>query len=592
MKAAESKTISNPQASTIQPFFTKTGSSSEVETSQPFFTPSAIQADLAVGAPDDPYEQEAEKVSRQVVEGFDQATSIQRKLAPFGVQPMLIQPMGLGTHISRRVQKSQEAIQAKCADCEQEEMAQPKSMGIQFSGEGASVPSDVESMIQSQRGGGSGMDEQTKSAMETSFGADFSGVRVHTGNTAVQMSQQLNAHAFTVGNDIFFNHGRYQPSTKEGAGLLSHELTHTIQQGASAQTKRINRQSLLSSLSGHTAAHLSAMNGSDSPALNRKEIAQLQQMPEEEMMKVQQLQMLQMKGVDEVQKKENVGTLRRCGRSGGGTPAVAPPATATIGEVNTPYTGVAVKRIVPRKNTSVNVTITGATAANPVILSIDGGGSGNGTVTINGAASDTLIGSGVVNLKGGDQTDPGNANKLKLVAKQGTAVLAQSNSFSVASFPLNYTDTFLSLITGPSRGFVVQDGWESDSGIVADLDKTMISEEVEYGLGKGVFLGVGRSNSGYLPGDSFTVDSHSTPVTLATGVGTIDANQTSIFKDKRTEVNDVEMKNSGYIIKREIRQIGSSAVFEITTDKHGANTTANRHYSDAGSGNIIKTQKI
>ena len=62
MKAAESKTISNPQASTIQPFFTKTGSSSEVETSQPFFTPSAIQADLAVGAPDDPYEQEAEKV--------------------------------------------------------------------------------------------------------------------------------------------------------------------------------------------------------------------------------------------------------------------------------------------------------------------------------------------------------------------------------------------------------------------------------------------------------------------------------------------------------------------------------------------------
>jgi hypothetical protein len=67
--------------------------------------------------------------------------------------------------------------------------------------------------------------------MESAFGADFSGVRVHTGSEAVQMSQDLNAHAFTHGSDVYFNSGKYSPSTTEGGRLLAHELTHTVQQG-------------------------------------------------------------------------------------------------------------------------------------------------------------------------------------------------------------------------------------------------------------------------------------------------------------------------------------------------------------------------
>lgn len=319
MKSATTKN-SQPSVVSPKPFFNKGGEDSFFskgsETDSSFFSSSNIQANLAVGAPDDPFEQEAEKVSRQVMEGFDTANSVQRKIASMGVQPMLIQPMSFGTRISRRLQKNQQAVQAKCTDCEKEDkLAQPKSLGIQFFGDGAMVPTDIESKIQSKRGSGSGMDAQTLSVMESSFGADFSGVRVHTDSHAVQMSQQLNAHAFTVGNDIFFNQGRYQPSSKEGAGLLAHELTHTVQQGASVQNKRINRQSLLSSLSNHTMAHLSAMNGTESAGLSRKEITQLQQLSEEEMNKGQQLQMLQMKGVDEVQKKENVGMLRRCNGS-------------------------------------------------------------------------------------------------------------------------------------------------------------------------------------------------------------------------------------------------------------------------------------
>lgn len=77
--------------------------------------------------------------------------------------------------------------------------------------------------------------------MEPRFGADFSSVRVHTGDTAARTSRRLNAAAFTVGRDVFFGRGRFQPDSAPGRGLLAHELTHTIQQGAAAQPAAVQR---------------------------------------------------------------------------------------------------------------------------------------------------------------------------------------------------------------------------------------------------------------------------------------------------------------------------------------------------------------
>ena len=68
--------------------------------------------------------------------------------------------------------------------------------------------------------------------MEAAFGADLSGVRVHTGGDAAQISQSLGAHAFTHQSDIYFNTGTYDPHSLSGQRLLAHELTHTVQQGA------------------------------------------------------------------------------------------------------------------------------------------------------------------------------------------------------------------------------------------------------------------------------------------------------------------------------------------------------------------------
>lgn len=71
--------------------------------------------------------------------------------------------------------------------------------------------------------------------MEARLDADFSQVRVHTGDPAARASRRLNAAAFTAGRDIFFARGRYQPQQPAGRELLAHELVHTVQQRAAPQ---------------------------------------------------------------------------------------------------------------------------------------------------------------------------------------------------------------------------------------------------------------------------------------------------------------------------------------------------------------------
>jgi hypothetical protein len=74
--------------------------------------------------------------------------------------------------------------------------------------------------------------------MEPRFGADFSGVRVHTGGEAVQMNRELGAQAFTHGSDVYFGAGK-SPGNNE---LTAHELTHVVQQMGAVQAKSISNQ--------------------------------------------------------------------------------------------------------------------------------------------------------------------------------------------------------------------------------------------------------------------------------------------------------------------------------------------------------------
>ena len=186
--------------------------------SKPFIGPLIIQKKLSIGSANDVYEQEADNMADKVVSMPEPPQTKPQPKPQTG--PLL---------------------QRKCAGCEEEEQIQTKPLSdsiaplIQRKGDvshGASVASDaVTTQISQSKGGGGKMDNETQHFMESRFGTDFSGVKIHTSNNAIQLSRQLNAQAFTVGNDIYFNEGKYNPSSNSGKHLLAHELTHTVQQG-------------------------------------------------------------------------------------------------------------------------------------------------------------------------------------------------------------------------------------------------------------------------------------------------------------------------------------------------------------------------
>ena len=66
--------------------------------------------------------------------------------------------------------------------------------------------------------------------MEQRFGQDFSRVRVHTGALAEQSAREVRARAYTTGHHIVFGAGEFAPEAQEGRRLIAHELTHVVQQ--------------------------------------------------------------------------------------------------------------------------------------------------------------------------------------------------------------------------------------------------------------------------------------------------------------------------------------------------------------------------
>jgi Domain of unknown function (DUF4157) len=136
-----------------------------------------------------------------------------------------------GTALQRQApeEKKEEVaqtLQRQAAEEKKEEVAQTKATGEAT----PAVSSNLESSIQSMQGSGQPMPDSTRTFFESRFGHDFSGVRLHTDANASEAAKQLNAEAFTIKQDVFFNSGRYEPQMSQGKWLLAHELTHTVQQ--------------------------------------------------------------------------------------------------------------------------------------------------------------------------------------------------------------------------------------------------------------------------------------------------------------------------------------------------------------------------
>jgi hypothetical protein len=227
------------------PFFRKAGEEGFFGGSEKssFFSP-AIQTKLSVSSPDDPQEKEADQMAEQVMRMPEPAAAPGQKEEEKVQRQEEEQQQEIQPKLFRCIQRSAEEGCDACADAgsssenaytiNRKNTSLHHSDVVQRSGRGppaSSIP--FEQSLASSRGGGSALPGDTKQYMESRFGADFGGVRIHTGSAAESLSRDIHAQAFTHGNDIYFNSGKYAPHTESGNLLLAHELTHTIQQGAS-----------------------------------------------------------------------------------------------------------------------------------------------------------------------------------------------------------------------------------------------------------------------------------------------------------------------------------------------------------------------
>ncbi|MEJ2418320.1 MAG: DUF4157 domain-containing protein [Exilibacterium sp.] len=84
---------------------------------------------------------------------------------------------------------------------------------------------------------------QERQFFEARLGRDFSNVRVHTDEKAAAWASALGAKAFSVGADIVFAQGNFNPGSKQGRELLSHEMLHVAQQHNTGSGSAVNAES-------------------------------------------------------------------------------------------------------------------------------------------------------------------------------------------------------------------------------------------------------------------------------------------------------------------------------------------------------------
>ena len=185
-----------------------------------------VQTKLTVGAPDDPYEKEADAVADKVMRMPAGRLDEVAQQNPADIQAKCL-------HLPRL----QSRLQRMCSACETERDSPSIQTKLNGSKAQPSVSSSVANTVHSP-GSGSSMNDSVRSRIEPVLGADLSNVRVHSGDAAQQASRSLNAQAFTHRNNIFLGSGQSANNT----ALMAHEATHVVQQGAGILEPGIQRR--------------------------------------------------------------------------------------------------------------------------------------------------------------------------------------------------------------------------------------------------------------------------------------------------------------------------------------------------------------
>jgi hypothetical protein len=200
------------------------------------------QSELTVGAPDDVYEQEADRIADEIM-GMETPSS------PLGLRRGLQRKQMQRCPCGGRLEDEEKQMsrgdsgdeEPMCAECR----AKASKLRRKATDEVASRQPAAPLVDEVLASGGQPLDRPVRQFMEPRFGHDFSRVRIHTDERASQSAQAVNALAYTVGNNVVFSSGRYAPESTEGRRLLAHELAHVVQQGDAGDARRLDSSTIL-----------------------------------------------------------------------------------------------------------------------------------------------------------------------------------------------------------------------------------------------------------------------------------------------------------------------------------------------------------
>ncbi len=206
----------------------------------------AVMPKLEVGQVGDEYEQEADRTADQVMQttannSVQLATLPEEKIQKATLPEEKVQKAILPEEKVQKKPISETSSWIQQAEKKEEEKPIQKKSENPSQGE---IPetSWLENQLNNLKGSGDRLPDESRSFMESRFGADFSDVNVHTGSQSEVLNRSLNAQAFTHGSDVYFGEGKYNPESHQGKHLLAHELTHVVQQGNAPVSPKIQKE--------------------------------------------------------------------------------------------------------------------------------------------------------------------------------------------------------------------------------------------------------------------------------------------------------------------------------------------------------------
>ena len=167
-----------------------------------------MQTKLEIGQSDDKFEREADRLASRVISMSDNRVINRSRLNP-AQNSETVSPIQHNDEHSNRLMLAS---------------AQAMTHGKAASGD---APQAQQPVLKTQ---GVPLPHKERAFFEPRFGRDLGQVRIHTYPEAQHQARALHARAFTLGQDVAFGAGEYQPHNRAGRQLLAHELVHTLQQ--------------------------------------------------------------------------------------------------------------------------------------------------------------------------------------------------------------------------------------------------------------------------------------------------------------------------------------------------------------------------